>query len=66
MKKDGLAVEGEGVLVQGRRVSPIIAERRNSILVWIFLAFFDSSILSLELSNRSSGAAYAGYDKCFR
>ena len=24
MKKDGLAVEGEGVLVQGRPVSPII------------------------------------------
>ena len=29
MKKDGLAVEGEGVLAQGRRVSPIIVVPRK-------------------------------------
>jgi hypothetical protein len=29
MKKDGLAVEAEGVLVQGREVSPIIVVPRK-------------------------------------
>ncbi len=33
MKKDGLAVEGEGVLEQRRQVSSVMVERSNSILV---------------------------------
>ena len=40
--KDGLAVEGEGVLVQGRRVSSVMIERSNSILVWLFFGFSQS------------------------
>jgi len=42
MKKDGLAVEGEGDLVQGRQVSSVMVERSNSILVWLFFGFSQS------------------------
>ena len=40
MKKDGLAVEAEGDLVQKRQVSPVMGERDKSILVWLFFGFF--------------------------
>jgi len=39
MKKDGLAVEGEGVLEQRRQVSSVMVERSNSILVRLFFGF---------------------------
>ena len=39
MKKDGLAVEGEGDLVQRRQVSSVMVERSNSILVWLIFGF---------------------------
>ena len=39
MKKDGLAMEAEGVLVQKRQVSPVMVERGKSILVWSFYGF---------------------------
>jgi hypothetical protein len=42
MKKDGLAVEGEGDLVQKRQVSSMIGERGNLILVWLIFGFSQS------------------------
>ena len=39
MKKDGLAVEAEGDLVQRRQVSSVMVERSNSILVWLIFGF---------------------------
>jgi hypothetical protein len=39
MKKDGLAVEAEGDLVQGRQVSSVMVERSKSILVWLVFSF---------------------------
>ena len=42
MKKDGLAVEAQGDLVQGRQVSSVMVERSNSILVWLFFGFSQS------------------------